>query len=184
MTSRRIAVIGLLVGASVVLATGGAVWVRGSGADPVLGSATLTATGSQAAPSALALAVVTAAGLVAALTARGVLRRVCSVLTVAAAGFAAYAVVRVIADPQSALDAQASAMLGRTGSVAATAEVTIWAWVALAAAGVMALGAVRLAGPGATGGADGAGAARFDPAPEPSASDWDALTHGQDPTER
>ncbi|MGB8382069.1 MAG: Trp biosynthesis-associated membrane protein [Dermatophilaceae bacterium] len=186
MTNRRYAALGVLVSAVALLLATTRPWLSGRAADPVLGGATVVATGSQVAPGAVALGAVSVAALVVTFTAGPRTRVAATVALVACAMGATYAVARVVVDPGATLAARAAEQAGRTGSVAVDATVTGWLWVALGCAvvllGTSAWLAVALRG---TGGLSG----RFDrPASTaegsgPARSSWDALTEGQDPTE-
>ncbi|MGV1009999.1 MAG: Trp biosynthesis-associated membrane protein [Dermatophilaceae bacterium] len=187
MTARRYAAAGVLVAAAALLLASTRPWLSGRTADPVLGAATVLATGAQVAPAAVALAAVCLAALVVALTAGPRARVVATVALVVSAAGAGFAVARVAVDPSGALSVRAAEQAGRTGTVAVTATTTGWVWFALGCAVLLLAGclwlAVELRG---TGGLSG----RFDrpstaPAPGParSANTWDALSEGRDPTD-
>lgn len=186
--TKRYAALAVLVPATMVLGCAPAVWVRGTTSDPVLGAASITATGGQAAPGALALAAVSAGAFVAVVAVGRRLRAVAAVLMVATAGAAAALVVRVLLAPAQALGRRAAEQVGRVGSVATDAAATAWLWVAVVAALAM-LGATVAAGWGArhwaglsprferSPAAPGDGRAGHDPL-----NAWDALSRGADPT--
>lgn len=187
MTAKRYAALVVLAAAVGLLLSTTRVWLTGRTSDAVLGSATVVATGSQAAPGALALAAVCLAALVAVLTAGPRVRVVATVAMLAASVSAAYAVVRVLVEPAGALGARAAEQAGRTGVVPVDAGVAGWGWAGLCCAVglVAAAGWLALATRG-SGGLSG----RFErpaaagTAPRPSArTTWDALSDGQDPTD-
>lgn len=187
MTGKRYAALAVLATGLGLLLSTTRVWLTGRASDPVLGTATVSATGSQVAPGTVALAAVCLAALVAILTTGPRVRAVAVVALLAASVGAGYVVVRVLADPATALGARAAEQAGRTGVVSVDATVTGWAWTGLgcALALLVASGWLAIASRG-SGGLSG----RFErPAGDPaqrSASAptaWDALSDGQDPTD-
>lgn len=164
-------------------------WVTGRTSDPVMGQATVSVSGSQAAPGVVALAVVALAALVAVLTGGPRIRRLSAVLlTLAALGATALSALVVI-DPATVLSRQAAEQLGRTGAIGSAAALSPWSWLAvtlaavLSVAGALATVAVgrwpglssRFDRPEVAEGADHRGARR---------SPWDELSEGHDPTAR
>jgi uncharacterized membrane protein (TIGR02234 family) len=133
-----------LLGAGVVVVAASRPWVTGRVTDAVLGSSTLTATGSEAAPGVVALALVVAAAALAVVTTGRVARAVSLVLHLAAVLGAAFVTIRVLVDPEGVLGPRAAAAAGRTGSLPTEASATAWPWVALAGLAV-ALGSWALA---------------------------------------
>lgn len=184
----RYAALAVLVPAALVLGCAPAVWVRGTSSDPVLGAASITATGAQAAPGALALAAVSAGAFVAVVAVGRRLRAAAAVLMVAAAGAAVALLARVLLAPAEAVGRRAAEQVGRVGSVPAEAAATAWLWVAVVAA-VALLGATAVVGWAAR---HWAGLSpRFERAPaapgdgragQGPVSAWDALSRGADPT--
>ena len=186
MTSRRYAALGVLVSAVTLLLATTRPWLSGRTADPVLGGATVVATGSQVAPGAVALGAVCVAALVVTLTAGPRTRVAATAALVASAVGVTYAVAQVVLDPGAALASRAAEQAGRTGPVTVDATVTAWLWVALGCAVVLVATSVWLA---VVWRGTGGLSRRFD---RPAAtaergrhaqSSWDALTEGQDPTE-
>jgi hypothetical protein len=184
MTSKRTVLVLVLAAASIILVSGSREWVSGSVEDVVLGASALQGRGSEIAPGALAAALVGLAAAVAAATSGRVVRLVaaCSALTASVLG--ATVIISVLVDPGGALGALAAAGTGRSGTVVAHGHVGGWAWAALAAMLVMGLGAVGAL----VGGRRWHGlSSRFD-AGEPdtgdasTASAWDRLSRGDDPT--
>jgi len=136
------------------------------------------------APAALAAALVGLASAVVAATAGSVVRVIAACSALMAAALGAVVVISVLVDPGGALGRLAVAGTGRTGTVAAHGRVGGWAWVALAAMLVMGIG-----GLGALAGRRGwrGLSSRYDVAepaagPASSASAWDQLSRGEDPT--
>jgi len=170
----------------VFLLTSGAAWATGSSADPVLGSAVVTVTGTQGAPAAIALALVVGAALVALATGGPGIRRVAGVVLVLAACGVMILAARVVLDPGAAVGRRAAELTGQTGAVGATGSATALGWLALLSTAAAVLGGVFTARAALrwAGLSD-----RFerDPAlgsgPEDRVrSAWDALSEGHDPT--
>ncbi len=188
LTSKRVVSALVTVPALVVLLAATRTWLTGRSTEPLLGGGAVTATGSQVAPGVAALAGVALVALVATLTAGPRLRRVAAaVIPLAAVGALLLAVVPLL-QPEAALGRVAAAGLGRTGEVRTTADVSVWAWVAvlgavvlLAVAPVAVIAAGRWAGLSsrfeAPQGVDLAAA----PGPR---SMWDEVSQGRDPTTR
>ncbi len=163
-------------------------WVSGRTSDPVLGQATVSVTGSQAAPGVVALGAVALAALVAVFTGGARLRRVSAVLLVLAALGATALSVLVLADPAAALGRQAAEQLGRTGAVGSAAALSPWPWASLAISAALSLaGGLATVAVGRWGGLSG----RFDRPGTREVADsrgsrrstWDELSEGRDPTE-
>lgn len=163
-------------------------WLTGRSTEPLLGGGPVTATGSQVAPGVAALAAVALVALLATLTAGPRLRRVAAaVIPLAAAGALVLAVLP-LGQPEAALGRVAAAGLGRTGEVRTTADVSVWAWVAvlaavllLAAAPVAVVAASRWSGLSSR--FEAPQAADSPPAPGRSSA-WDEVSQGRDPTTR
>ena len=177
-------------------------WVTGRTSDPVLGQATMSVTGSQAAPGVVALGAVALAGLVAVFTGGPRIRRVSAVLlTLAAVGATALAVL-VVADPAATLGRAAAVQLGRTGAVGSAGVLSPWAWAAVVLGAAITVGGAlatlavgrwdglssRFDRPDVVDGAEGAevvdGAEGAEGADSRGArrSTWDELSDGHDPT--
>ena len=147
LTSKRVVLLLVLLGAGVLLVTGSRTWLEGSVSDAVLGASMVHGTGSQVAPGVLAAALVGAASAVAAATAGRVVRVVASVAALLAGVLALVVIGVVVADPGAALGRLAASSTGRTGSVPAHGTLTVWVWVAgLAALAVTLGGLAALAG--------------------------------------
>lgn len=182
------AVIATAVLALVVLASGARPWVRGQVSDPVLASSSLTINGSDAAAGAVAAALVALAGMLAAVTGGRIVRWIGAAAMTAGGVLVTVLAARVLMSPQDAVGRQAATRTGRTGSIAATGEVTWWVPTVLTAGvGLTVLGVATLLAVRGWGGLT----SRYD-APTESAdesarstaaeSDWDRLSKGEDPT--
>lgn len=187
--SRAKVVLAVLIPAVVVLAVGGRTWLTGVTHDAVLGTATVTADGNQAAPGAVVLALIVAAAVIAALVVGVRLRPAVLVVGALAAAAALALSVRAVLRGGDVLGPLAAAAVGRTGSLAVSATPTGWAYAAVAATALLLVGAVGAVV-----------AARRWPAPtrryeregdttgrgargEVVHSDWQALSEGHDPTD-
>ncbi|MEP7191674.1 MAG: Trp biosynthesis-associated membrane protein [Actinomycetota bacterium] len=183
LTAKRTVLVLVLVAASVVLVSGSREWVSGSADDVVLGAGALHARGSDVAPGALAAALVGMAAAVAAATTGTVARVVAACSMLLAAVLGATAVISVLVDPGGALGRLAAAGTGRNGNVTAHGHIGGWAWAALAAMLVMGFGGLSAL----VGGRHWRGlSSRYEAGvPEAgSASAWDRLSRGEDPTAR
>ena len=184
LTSKRTVLVLVTSAASVILVSGSREWVSGSTSDLVLGASALHGRGSDVAPAALAAALVGLASAVAAATAGSVVRVIAACSALMAAVLGAVVVISVLIDPGGALGRLAVAGTGRTGTVAAQGRVGGWAWVALAAMLVMGIGGLgaligRRRWHGLSSRYDAAGPAA---GLASSASAWDKLSRGEDPT--
>lgn len=185
MTKRNVA-LAVLVPLGVFLLAASQVWVSGRTTDAVLGSATLGVTGTQATPAAVALGLVVGAALLALLTGGRAIRRIASIVQALAAAGAVALVVPVLGDPSAVIGRRAAEVAGRTGSLGASGNLSVWAWTALAA--LMVLLGSSLAGAWSARRWDGL-SARFDRS-QPDQPDsrgarrsaWDELSEGHDPT--
>ena len=113
-------------------------WVRGTVDDAMIGGSLQEVTGQEAVTGFVALGLVVLAGAVAAAATRRLGRRVASVVLLAAGATMAVLVTGVILDPDAVLGTATATVTGRTGTLAADAEATVWAYLAL----VPALGAM------------------------------------------
>lgn len=185
MTKRTVA-LAVLVPLGVFLLAASQVWVSGRTTDAVLGSATLGVTGTQATPAAVALGLVVGAALLALLTGGRAIRRIAGIVQALAAAGAVALVVPVLGDPSAVIGRRAAEVAGRTGSLGASGNLSVWAWTALAA--LMVLLGSSLAGAWSARRWDGL-SARFDRS-QPDQPDsrgarrsaWDELSEGHDPT--
>ena len=181
-------VVGLvLLLAGLLIVTASRTWVSGRADADVVGTRDLLATGSQAAPGLVALALLAGAAGLAAATSGRVGRRVAlALLTVAALGLVV-TVGLVLPRRETILGEIGARAAGHTGTVPVSATLAPWVWVALAAA-VLLLGAALL---GWVGAATWRGLSdRYSRTEETVSgargervgSDWDRLSSGEDPT--
>lgn len=180
-----------LLTAFVLVASGSRTWVTGTTSDAVLGSARVSATGTEVVAGLVALALAGAAAAIAAATAGRVGRWLAVVVLALVSIGLAVQVGRFVAAPGDALGREAARQLGRTGSIATHPSLGAWPWVAVVAA-VLLIGAATLAVLGApTWGGLGRRYETSDAADKDTAgprgqrvrSDWDRLDAGEDPTE-
>jgi uncharacterized membrane protein (TIGR02234 family) len=194
LTSKRMMLLLVLVGAVAILLSGSREWVSGSGADANLGAGVLHARGSDVAPGALAAALVGLVSAVAVATSRPVVRVVAACAALLAALMCAAVVIGILADPGGALGRLAAAGTGRSGTVAAHGRAGGWAWFALGAAFVMGAGGFgalvggrHWLGLSSRYDAPAAGEmSRRNPTGEQGSghdSAWDQLSRGEDPTD-
>jgi uncharacterized membrane protein (TIGR02234 family) len=191
LTSKRMVSAAVAIPALVLLLAATRTWLTGRSTEPLLGGGAVSATGSQVAPGVVALALVCLVALVTALTGGTVVRRVSAVALLVASVGSLVLAVRPLTDPEEALGRVAATALGRTGVVRTTADVTAWAWVAVAASAVLVLAAVltlmatrRWSGLSGRFDAPGPSAAAPAPATERGGrrTTWDDLSEGRDPT--
>ncbi len=145
LTGKRSVSAAVAVPALLLLLATTRTWLTGRSAEPLLGGGAVSATGSQVAPGVVALGLVCLVALVTTLTGGPVVRRVSSVVLVLASAGAVALVVPPLSDPEQALGRVAAAGLGRTGVVRTTAEVSVWAWVALVAGALLVVASVLAA---------------------------------------
>ena len=198
--SKRTVTLALAAPAIVLLADTTRPWATGSSGD-VLSTSVVEVTGSAAAPGAIALTVVVAAGVLALMTGGRVIRTVASVVMVLAALGACAIVLAVAVRPRETVASALASAQGRTTAPDATGVATTWAWVGVAASVALVAAAVLAA----VSSRQWSGlAARYEIAPEagglPRAggpevesrdasgprgqvrTTWDELTEGHDPT--
>jgi uncharacterized membrane protein (TIGR02234 family) len=193
LTSKRMVLVLLIGGALLILVSGSREWVSGSADSAVLGASVLHGRGSDVAPGALAGALVGLASAVAVATSGTVVRVIAACAGLLAAVLCAAVTIGILVDPGGALGDLAAAGTGRSGTVVAHGRAGAWAWVALAAGLVMAVGGLcamvgarrwrglssRYDAPAAGDGSQphpgGESASRPDSA-------WDQLSRGEDPT--
>jgi uncharacterized membrane protein (TIGR02234 family) len=187
-TGKLFVVLVALLGALVLLSSGGRTWLTGTVDDAVLGASRVTATGAEVASGLVALALVAAAAAIASTTSGPVMRRVTLAVLAAAAIGEAFVAGRVALDPGTALGTVAARSAGRTGTLETHAGTTVWPWLALAACGLLLVAAVT--GWVGAGRWRGLGARYETPTTTAGArgqrvgSDWDRLDAGDDPTLR
>jgi len=196
----------------VTFASGTQTWLVGTTNDAVLGRSTVTAIGSQAASGAVALAVVVLAAVIAAMVAGRRLRRVISLVGLAAAIGQVVHVAMSALSPADTLGPLAAAAVGRGGSIPVVGQSLTWAWIGLAGAVILAITAaltvvavgrwplptrrydspVKASDKSGSSGAAGSSASTAPhagtretagPRGERVRSDWDSLSEGHDPTD-
>lgn len=183
----RNVVLAVVVLAGLLVVTASRTWVEGRAAVEVVGSRDLLATGSQAAPGLVALALLSGAGVLAAATSGRVGRRVALGLLTLAAVSLVVTTILVIPRHEAILGEIGARAAGHTGTIEVSASLTPWVWVAVVCA-VLLLGASVLGwlGSGSWRGLSDRYARTDDgvagPRGERVASDWDRLSAGEDPT--
>ena len=190
LTSPRVVLPVALLAAAIAAISGRRTWLRGEVADAVLGSATVTAAGTQVVPGLVAIALVVAAAVHAAATAGPLTRRVCLALGAGAAALLAVLSVRVATSAESLLGGIAAEQTSRTGTIPVTGvSISFWPWLIAALALLAAVAAIG----GFVGAAGWRGLSQRYDAPadqatgsrgERTAGAWDELDRDIDPTAR
>jgi uncharacterized membrane protein (TIGR02234 family) len=181
-----------VIGLAALTALGTAVtarqpWLRGSVDDAMIGGSLQEVTGQEAVTGFVALGLVVLAGAVAAAATRRLGRRVAAVVLLATGATMAVLVTGVLLDPDAVLGTAAAAVTGRTGTLEAAAEPTLWAYLALLPAlGALVTGALAWRGvrnwPLPSAAYDRPDTERPGRRGERVASDWERLSEGDDPT--
>lgn len=185
MSTKRRALLAVLVPAAVLAILTTQTWVTGNSGD-VLSHGPTDVTGNAAMPGVLGLCLVTVAALLALLTGGRVIRAASAALLCLAAVGALGLVLLVALRPAQVVAAAFAQELGRTTVPDATGRATALAWLAAIAALALVAGAVRTVtwsrGWGGLG-------ERYERAARPEAgprgevrSAWDELSEGHDPT--
>lgn len=187
LTRRPAAIAIAALSALLTAVTAGRPWVRGTVDDAMVGGSLQEATGQEAVTGFVALGLVILAGAVAAAATRRLGRRVAAVILLLTSLGMAGLTLRVILAPEDVLGAITAASTGRTGTLAATADPTLWAYIALVAAlGGLVTAALAWRGawswPEPSAAYDRPGAERPGRRGERVSSDWDRLSEGEDPT--
>ena len=190
LTSPRVVLPVALLAAAIAAISGRRTWLRGEVADAVLGSATVTAAGTQVVPGLVAIALVVGAAVLAAATAGPLTRRVCLALGAGAAALLAVLSVRVATSAESLLGGIAAEQTSRTGTIPVTGvSISFWPWLIAALALLAAVAAIG----GFVGAAGWRGLSQRYDAPadqatgsrgERTAGAWDELDRDIDPTAR
>lgn len=201
MTGRRWVLV-VLVGVALLLAGAGQVWVDATADDVVLGTTPVEVTGSAAAPTVTAAALLAGAAVLAGLVGSRAVRIAAAGFLLLAAAVGLWATLEVVLDPVSSADtaaAERTAVQGSEAGFVGEASVTLWAWSALVAnvvitacALVVLLGLLR---PG-TGTPEGGGrrtrpvrrgassaSGGRRPRGVTGESAWERLSRGEDPTD-
>ena len=177
-----------LLAAGLAVISGRRIWLTGRVDDAALGASTVSATGTQAVPGLVALALVLAAGTLAAATAAPVVRRITLITATLAAGALAALSARAMTNADSIVGSVAAQQSGRSGSIPVAAEANAWpaaVLVAMVLTGLVLVAALASAGswrglserydaPGESDAAGGRG--------ERVLRTWDRLDRGDDPT--
>ncbi|MFN8029460.1 MAG: Trp biosynthesis-associated membrane protein [Dermatophilaceae bacterium] len=183
----RVVVPAALLAAGIAVVAGRRPWLTGLVDDATLGRTSVGATGSQAVPGLVALALVIAAAALAAATSGPVLRRLTLVLGSAASLGLALLGVRAVAEADGILGALAATASGRTGTIPVTGVTTaFWPYAVAASAALSALASLA----GLTGAGSWRGLSQRYDAPGEAAGGrgqrvstaWDDLERGVDPT--
>ena len=177
-----------LLAAGLAVISGRRIWLTGRVDDAALGASTVSATGTQAVPGLVALALVLAAGTLAAATAAPVVRRITLITATLATGALAALSARAMTNADGIVGSVAAQQSGRSGSIPVAAEANAWpaaVLVAMVLTGLVLVAALASAGswrglserydaPGESDTAGGRG--------ERVLRTWDRLDRGDDPT--
>lgn len=184
---RSTVVLGTLVAALAVFGCSAATWVTVT-ARTALEPVTVDVAGSEAAPAVTALGLVAAAGALTVAISGRVLRSVVASVVLLAGLGALAAAVAVLADPAGAAQTAVGEATGMINAGGVEPSLTVWPWLAAAAAALVALcGLWALVA-----GRSWTAARRYErpatgehperEAPGDDIDSWDALTEGRDPT--
>ena len=177
----------VLVPAALLLVLTTRTWASGESRD-VLSRAVTEVTGGAAAPGVVGLCAVCIVALLGLMTGGRVIRAVSAGVLVLSAVGAALMTLFVALRPVTTVADAVARELARTTAPAATGSSTVWAWVAVVTAGVLAVGAVLTAVSSRTwAGLSG----RYERGAKPTSgprgevrTTWDELSEGHDPTLR
>ena len=177
----------VLVPAALLLVLTTRPWASGESRD-VLSRAVTEVTGGAAAPGVVGLCAVCVVALLGLMTGGRVIRAVSAGVLVLSAVGAALMTLSVALRPVATVADAVARELARTTAPAATGSSTVWAWVAVVAAGLLAVGAVLTAVSSRTwAGLSGRYERGTRPASGPRGevrTTWDELSEGHDPTLR
>ncbi len=177
----------VLVPAALLLVLTTRTWARGESRD-VLSRAVTEVTGGAAAPGVVGLCAVCIVALLGLMTGGRVIRAVSAGVLVLSAVGAALMTLFVALRPVTTVADAVARELARTTAPAATGSSTVWAWVAVVTAGLLAVGAVLTAVSSRTwAGLSGRYERGAKPASGPRGevrTTWDELSEGHDPTLR
>lgn len=171
---RAVVAIGLLAGLGAATAAV-PVWIRGAVIDQLGAGRPASVTGAVAAALTVPAALSVAAGIVAGVLARGIVRRLCGVLAAGCGVLVVVAALGIIADPSGAL---ASSLVAP--QIVEHARVTPWPWATAVLGVVGACAGLAMATASWREAPD-----RYERSPqgrERSVSEWDRLSAGDDPT--
>lgn len=182
---KKRAALAVLVPAAVLLALTTRPWASGESRD-VLSQAVTEVSGSTAAPGVVGLLAVCVVALLGLMTGGRVIRAVAAVVLVLASLGALVMTVLVALRPVATVAEAVARELARTTAPAATGSTTVWAWLAVVAALLLAAGAVATA----LSSRSWAGlSSRYERGDKPASgprgevrTTWDELSEGRDPT--
>ncbi|HET9633480.1 MAG TPA: Trp biosynthesis-associated membrane protein [Terrabacter sp.] len=182
---KKRAALAVLVPAAVLLALTTRPWASGESRD-VLSQAVTEVSGSTAAPGVVGLLAVCVVALLGLMTGGRVIRAVAAVVLVLASLGALVMTVLVALRPVATVAEAVARELARTTAPAATGSTTIWAWLAVGAALLLAAGAVATA---LSSRAWAGLSSRYERGEKPASgprgevrTTWDELSEGRDPT--
>jgi uncharacterized membrane protein (TIGR02234 family) len=179
-----VAVLGCVVGAALILLSGGRSWAHFSVVQPPLPAVHGVATGHRLAGATTSLGLVVLAAAVALIATRRLGRQLAGTLVVVVGVIAVVVALHVAIDPASSVAGAVAAATGRRGVAATTVSVSAWPWLTavggLVAAAVGALTVAHGRRWPAMGRRYEAAASR--PVKDDETSMWDALDRGDDPT--
>jgi len=175
----------VLVPAALLLGLTTRPWASGASGD-VLSQAVTEVSGSAAAPGVVGLLAVCVVALLGLMTGGRVIRVVAAVVMVLASLGAVVMTVLVAVRPVATVADAVARELARTTAPAATGVTTVWAWLAVVAAALLATGSVLAA----LSSRSWAGlSSRYERGEKPASGPrgevrtaWDELTEGRDPT--
>ncbi|HSU74827.1 MAG TPA: Trp biosynthesis-associated membrane protein [Terrabacter sp.] len=175
----------VLVPAALLLGLTTRPWASGASGD-VLSQAVTEVSGSAAAPGVVGLLAVCVVALLGLMTGGRVIRVVAAVVVVLASLGAVVMTVLVAVRPVATVADAVARELARTTAPAATGVTTVWAWLAVVAAALLAAGSVLAA----LSSRSWAGlSSRYERGEKPASGPrgevrtaWDELTEGRDPT--
>lgn len=182
---KKRAALAVLVPAAVLLGLATRPWASGESRD-VLSQAVTEVSGSTAAPGVVGLLAVCVVALLGLMTGGRVIRAVAAVVMVLASLGALVMTVLVALRPVDTVAEAVARALARTTAPAATGSTTVWAWLAVVAALLLAAGAVATA----LSSRSWAGlSSRYERGDKPASgprgevrTTWDELSEGRDPT--
>ena len=182
---KKRAALAVLVPAAVLLGLTTRPWAGGESRD-VLSQAVTEVSGSTAAPGVVGLLAVCVVALLGLMTGGRVIRAVAAVVMVLASLGALVMTVLVALRPVDTVAEAVARELARTTAPAATGSTTVWAWLAVVAALLLAAGAVATA----LSSRSWAGlSSRYERGDKPASgprgevrTTWDELSEGRDPT--
>lgn len=182
LTSKRTVLLLAVVSALLAMVSAGRTWITGSLNDGVINANAVHVTGSQAVPGYFGIALVAAAGLLAAATAGRIVRWPAAIVSLLASLALLVLTLKVMGDPASAVRSRMTAVTGHTGEAVAHGSFGGWFWLAVFSALLTTATSVL----GIFGVRRWAGLSSRYEAPSRTTtrveSDWDLMSRGVDPT--